>query len=54
VRIERRDGTWVDAPRPVGADGTWITSLDRSTTGVHVIEVVDEHGRVWCSGRFVR
>jgi hypothetical protein len=53
VRIERVDGTWLEPARPVAADGTWITALDPATSAVHAIEVVDEQGRVWCSGRFV-
>jgi hypothetical protein len=54
VRIERVDGTWIEIARPVGADGTWITALDPASTRVDAIRVVDDQGRVWCSGRFVR
>jgi hypothetical protein len=52
VRIERRDGSTSVTHASFDANGTWAGSLSRSVDEVATVAIVDDRGRVWCSGRF--
>jgi hypothetical protein len=52
VRIERRDGSTSVTPASFDANGTWAGSVTHPADEIATVAIVDDRGRVWCSGRF--
>ena len=51
LRVETRDGERTIRPA-TGDDTPWTVTVDAPADEVATVSVVDDEGRVWCSGRF--